>query len=98
MNTAVDLPHYEIGPTGRVRKIQPAHARTNARASKPRFSRAHVAAVIERRIHALQKQHRFDPDNGWAQVEGAPIETIVDYGAYDALLSLLETLGLEDVR
>lgn len=55
---------------------------------RPRFSKANVVAAIEERIANIEKKHRFDPGNGWAQVLNRPSEVAVEYGRWVALRDL----------
>ena len=52
---------------------------------KPRFNKDNVLIHIELRMKHLEKKWGFNPNNGWAQVEGEPIEKIVAYGEYSGL-------------
>lgn len=57
---------------------------------KKRFSRATMLEELERRYEGLRKQYRFDPNNGWAQVEGKPLVVVVSYGRFALLEDLIE--------
>lgn len=61
--------------------------------AKAKFTKAQVIATITDRMESLQKKHKFDPRNGWAQVEGKDTAVIVDYGRYDELGDLLDLLS-----
>lgn len=49
-----------------------------------------IIKEIEDRAEAIRDQYDFTREIGWAQVEGAPIEEIVAYGAFDVLNDLLD--------
>lgn len=53
-----------------------------------RFNKNNVLAHIETQIKRLYQKWGFDQSNGWNQVEGAPIEKIVAYGEFNALIEL----------
>jgi hypothetical protein len=55
---------------------------------KPRFNKDNVLIHIELRMRQLEEKWGFNPNNGWSQVEGEPIEKIVAYGEYDGLDNL----------
>ena len=55
---------------------------------KPRFNKDNVLIHIELRMKQLEEKWGFDPNNGWSQVDGEPIEKIVAYGEYDGLDNL----------
>ena len=61
-----------------------------------RFNRKLIADTIAARIESLEKQSPvpFSRGNGWAQVKGKGEAVNRDYGAWDALNSLMEDLGL----
>jgi hypothetical protein len=61
---------------------------------KERFSKASVAAEIQRRIDAIQAHWRFDPGNGTAQLRGKDNDAAVAYGEWSALRSLAAELEL----
>lgn len=61
-----------------------------------RFSKASLRDVLKRRIVQIERQWRFDPDNGWAQVEGKGEDANRAYGEYDAYRSLIDTFNLEE--
>jgi hypothetical protein len=64
-------------------------------ATRTRFSKAMVGAWIAERRKALEKQYRFNPQNGWAQVEGKGEVVNRAYGEYDGLLGIAEAFDLE---
>jgi hypothetical protein len=59
-----------------------------------RFSKAKLAAYVERRRIELQTEFGFDPTNGWAQVEGKGEAVNRAYGEYDSLANLVDVFGL----
>ena len=44
---------------------------------KPRFNKDNVLIHIELRMKQLEEKWGFNPNNGWSQVDGEPIEKIV---------------------
>lgn len=65
---------------------------------KIRFNKENVLIHIERKLKNLEQKWNFDPDNGWAQVEGSSIERIVAYGEYNGLDKLHSELFYSDLR
>ena len=68
---------------------------------KLRFNKDNVLIHIELKMKQLEDKWGFDPEDGWAQVEGEPIEKIVAYGEYDGLETLHSELwynNLEGVK
>lgn len=63
-----------------------------------RFNKTNVLIHIERRMELLQQRWGFNPDNGWAQVEGADIEKIVAYGEFNGLDELHTELFNSNLR
>jgi hypothetical protein len=61
-----------------------------------RFNRKLIAETIAARIEEIQEKRKvpFTPDTGWAQVDGKGETENRDYGAWDALNSLMDDLGL----
>lgn len=58
-----------------------------------RFSKTSFRDDLIRRRDALQSTHKFDRNNGWAQVQKSPIERIVAYGRYAQLNDLISELN-----
>jgi len=52
-----------------------------------------LLAYCESQVVQLAQEHGFDRENGWAQVQGRPIETIVAYGRFDAFSEIVEEIG-----
>lgn len=65
---------------------------------KPRFNKDNVLIHIERRMEALEKKWGFNPNTGWSQVEGSPIERVVAYGEYDGLDNLHSEFSHSDLK
>ncbi len=63
--------------------------------STTRFSKAVVAAEIERALKILHDEWSFDVTNGYAQVKGSSEAANRAYGEWTALLQLAERLDLE---
>ena len=63
-----------------------------------RFNKNNVLIHIERTMELLQQTWGFDPNNGWAQVEGADIEKIVAYGEFNCLDELHSELSNGNLR
>ena len=63
-----------------------------------RFNKNNVLIHIERTMELLQQKWGFDPNNGWAQVEGADIEKIVAYGEFNGLDELHSELFNGNLR
>lgn len=59
---------------------------------KKRFSKDNVLIHIEAKMQKLQEKWNFDPNNGWAQVEGAGFSKVMAYGEYQVLEELHEDL------
>jgi hypothetical protein len=61
-----------------------------------RFSRRLIADTIAARIERLETENtvKFDNSNGWAQVHGKGEVVSRAYGAWEALNSLMDDLGL----
>lgn len=57
-----------------------------------RFSKQLLLSHLDAQILELQDEYKFDPMNGWAQVEGKGEERNRKYGEYDALLRLSEQI------
>jgi len=67
---------------------------------KERFSKATVGKYVRERIGRLVKEHRFDLDNGTAQLKPGDVNRVVAYGEVRALEALAEQhdLGPERMR
>jgi hypothetical protein len=63
-----------------------------------RFNKTNVLIHIERTMESLEKKWGFNPDNGWSQVEGSPIERVVAYGEYNGLDELHSELSCNSLR
>lgn len=55
-----------------------------------RFCKQTLLDYLNRRIEVLQSANNFDPNNGWAQVDGKGERINRDYAAWDILRSVLE--------
>ena len=60
----------------------------------PRFSKNTLAEYVFSRIDRIQKEHHFDPDNGWSQVYDKGEEVNRAYGEYDELTTMASNFGL----
>lgn len=65
--------------------------------SKRRFSKMKVARVLARKISALIKEHGFDPDRGWEQVEGKGEEVNRAYGEFLGCVHVAMGLDIEQL-
>ena len=63
-----------------------------------RFNKNNVLLHIEKRIRFLYEKWGFDSSSGWWQVQGAPLEKIIDYGEFDALNELHRELFYNDFK
>ncbi len=61
----------------------------------PRFSKATLAAFVFKRTEALEKEHKFDSQDGYAQVRGKGEEKNRAYGEFNMLLDLADEFELE---
>lgn len=57
-----------------------------------RFSRQAVLDWLDRKIEIAKGRHKFDFNNGWAQVEHAPVETQLAYAKWSAAAHFAEFL------
>ncbi len=60
-----------------------------------RFSKATVLEVINHHLAGLQAIYNFDPQNGYAQIEGLPDFVQRAYGKFTAYEVLAHALGLQ---
>jgi len=68
---------------------------------KKRFNKQNVLDHIAYKIKALEDKWKFDPYDGWAQVEGTGFHKVMAYGEYQVLNELLDEItygSLEEVK
>lgn len=58
-----------------------------------RFTKAAMIGFLENRVRMMEGLNGFDPLNGWAQVDGRSVQTIVQYGEYVAMLDLIDAIN-----
>jgi hypothetical protein len=57
---------------------------------KKKFTRHVLVGELHERRDTLLRKHKFDPNDGWAQIENCEnIQRVVDYGAFDLLGDLI---------
>jgi hypothetical protein len=61
--------------------------------TKKRFSKASLVNDLQARVDRMAARHKFDGNNGWAQVDGKYVATIVAYGEWTALCDLIDELS-----
>lgn len=57
-----------------------------------RFTKTAFRDELVRLRDNLQRIHKFDPKNGWSQVERSPVDRIVAYGRFAQLNELISDL------
>ena len=62
------------------------------------YSQLSFDAGLRERVAMLVKEHRFDCDNGWAQVDGKGDEAHRAYGEFRMLHDIAEEFGIEVPR
>ncbi len=56
------------------------------------FCKANVIAWLDERIERIQRERRFDPHNGTAQLVKRSADDAMAYGAYDAYKHLRDEI------
>lgn len=59
---------------------------------KVRFSKSSLMAMLSKRADDYEGTYGFHSDDGYHQVEGRDIATVVAFGRYSMLLELLEEM------
>jgi len=63
--------------------------------TSPRFSKATLRAFLDAHIERIQKEQKFDPRNGTAQLRGSQdLDRVVDYGRKEAFQTICEAFDL----
>lgn len=57
-----------------------------------RFSKAAMLEHLRTRFERLEKQHGFDRNNGYTQVQNSPTDRQVKYGQWREVQGLIETI------
>lgn len=62
------------------------------------FTKLPFESWLRERVAMLVEEHRFDRDNGWAQVAGKNEEAHRAYGEFRTLHNIAEEFGIEVPR
>ena len=62
-----------------------------------RFNKQNVSDYLTHQITELEKQWKFDPNNGYSQVANSDMQRIMAYGEYNALQNVFDAIQYQSL-